>query len=136
MSQKGLWENVPAMVMHLVAAGVNGSAAMGLGGSFGHGYTAVLAAAVLVGPVTGLALLVARRSRAGARVLLGSYVASAALGLYTLLGKGMLLTALDSPPGGLWKLLFFSTALLLPMLQAKGIFDCIRLLLPREQVTA
>jgi hypothetical protein len=121
---------VPTVVLHLVAAGVNVAAAMALGLNAAGVLSAGLAAAALGGPVVGLSLGVAGKARTGALLLLISYVATAGLGVYSLLGMGSLRAALAGPPGNIWRPVFFFTAAALPLLQIKGILEVAPSLLP------
>lgn len=130
--RRRVWELVPTVILHLFAAGVNGAAAYGLGVSFGPIYTGALVAAVLALPVSALALTLAGHGRVGSALLALSFMASAALGLYGLLGLDLLITALSSPPGTGWKLVFFGTAAMLPLLEMRGILGAVRELVPAE----
>jgi hypothetical protein len=112
---------VPTVVLHLVAAGVNVAAAMALG---------LNAAGVLSAGLAAAALGVAGKARTGALLLLISYVATAGLGVYSLLGMGSLRAALAGPPGNIWRPVFFFTAAALPLLQIKGILEVAPSLLP------
>lgn len=122
---------VPTVVLHLVVAGINSAAAMGYGTPPAPAFSAGLAACVLGCPVVGLALSLAGWVRTGAALIVLTYVSSAALGLYSFLGLGALETALSGPPSP-WKLIFFITAVLLPLLQIKGILEAGRVLFERE----
>jgi hypothetical protein len=114
---------VPTVVLHLVAAGVNSAAALALGVTATGFFTAGVAAGGLGGPVIGLALAASGRPRPGAVLLILSYVGTAGLGLFSLLGLGTLSTVLHSPPDTTWRLIYFFTAALLPLLQIKGIVE-------------
>ncbi|HYG56633.1 MAG TPA: hypothetical protein VD902_01000, partial [Symbiobacteriaceae bacterium] len=93
-------------------------------------FMAALTATALGGPAVALIFSMAGRARAGAMLLLLSFVGGAGVGLYGLLGIGMLSVVYDSPPGTAWKWVFFMTAALLPLLQIKGILDAVGVLAP------
>ncbi|HYF94248.1 MAG TPA: hypothetical protein VD969_18680 [Symbiobacteriaceae bacterium] len=119
---------VPTVVLHLVAAGINGAAALGLGAEVAPAFAAGLAACVLGLPVAGLSLSLAGWVRTGAAMLVLTYISSAVLGLYSLIGMGAVLAAMDSPQSP-WRLVFFATAAVLPLLQIKGILEAGRVLI-------
>ena len=119
---------VPTVVLHLVAAGINGAAALGMGAPPAPVFAGGLAACVLGLPVFGLSLSLAGWVRMGAAMLVVTYVSSAALGAYSLLAMGTLSAVLSSPQAP-WKLIFFVTAAMLPLLQIKGILESGRIML-------
>lgn len=119
---------VPTVVLHLVVAGVNGAAALGMGTPPAPAFAAGLAACALGVPVVGLSLSLAGWVRTGAALVVLTYISSAAVGLYNFLGMGALATALDTPEAP-WKLVYFATAVLLPFLQIKGIIEAGRIML-------
>ncbi|HWI52811.1 MAG TPA: hypothetical protein VNT01_11800 [Symbiobacteriaceae bacterium] len=118
---------VPTVVLHLVVAGVNGAAAMGIGTAPAPVFAGGLAACALGVPVVGLSLSLAGWLRTGAAMVVLTYISSAALGLYNFLGMGALEAALHSPEAP-WKLAYFATAVLLPLLQIKGILEAGRIM--------
>jgi hypothetical protein len=132
LSHHRLQEAVPTVVLHLVATGVNVAAALALGTSVPAGFSATLVAVALAGPLAGLALALVRRERPGAVVLALSYFGAAALGLYSVAYMGVLSTVLSTPGGSGWRVAYFLTAALLPLLQIKGILEAGAVLLPAE----
>lgn len=119
---------VPTVVLHLVVAGVNGAAALGLGAPLAPAFSGGVAACALGCPVVGLALSLAGWVRTGAALVVLTYISSAALGLYNLLGLGGLDAALASSVP-VWKVVYFATVVLLPLLQIKGILEAGRIVL-------
>ncbi|HWI61137.1 MAG TPA: hypothetical protein VNT75_04850 [Symbiobacteriaceae bacterium] len=119
---------VPTVVLHLVVAGINGAAALGMGTPPAQAFAAGIAASALGLPVIGLSLSLAGWVRIGAVMVVLTYVSSAAVGLYNLLGMGALEAALVTPAAP-WKLVYFATAVLLPVLQIKGIIEAGRIAL-------
>lgn len=133
MKYARIWEMVPAVVLHLVTAAIHGTAAAALGSTHDSVYTGGLVAITLGVPVAGMAALLAGYARAGALTVLLSYVGTAALIIYGHLGLGLMGLALNSPPGTGWKLVFFGTAVALPLLQVKGVLDAAKVLWPEPE---
>ena len=133
MTYTRTWEMVPTVVLHLVAAAIHGTAAAALGSASDSFYAGALVAVTVGVPVAGMAALLAGYARAGAVTVLLSYVSAAALVIYGHLGLGLMGLALGSPPGAGWKLVFFGTAMALPLLQVKGVLDAAKLLWPEPE---
>ena len=132
MTHHHLNEAVPTVVLHLVAAGMNVAAALSLGAPAPGLFSAAVVAVALGGPFLAIALGASGRERVGAGILAGSYFGAAALGLYSLLGLGVLTSVLQTPQATGWRLAYFLTAALLPLLQIKGILEAGATLLPDE----
>lgn len=132
MHRWSLQESVPAVVLHLSAAGLYAAAAVALGAAPSTLFMTSLTATALGGPMLGLILSMAGRERAGALLLIFSFVGAAAFGIYCLLGLGMLQSAFHSPAGTAWKWAFLISATFLPLLQVKGILDAFRTLVPER----
>ncbi len=119
---------VPTVAVHVTAAGVHGAAVSALGVSLGSAYMAGLAAVMLGLPVAGIALITAGRQRLGIALLLLSFLGASALGVYAILGLGVMEAAFSSPPGTWARPAFFGTTMLMALSQIKGILESIRLL--------
>ncbi|MDF2629174.1 MAG: hypothetical protein K0R39_3005 [Symbiobacteriaceae bacterium] len=119
---------VPTIVLHLVVAGINATAALSIGANPAPVAATGLAACALGLPVVGLALSLAGWTRIGAALVALTYISCAGLALYNFLGLGALETALLSPAAS-WKIVYFTTAVMLPLLQIKGILETGKVLL-------
>ena len=133
MGRHDLWETVPVVVAHLVAAGSNMAAAAALGAGFSTLFSAGVATFTLAAPTVGLAFTVSGLRRPGVALHLLGYLGTSALGAYANLGLGLLSLALGSPAGNAWRFVFFATAVLLPLLQAWGIWQSIFVLIPEGE---
>lgn len=119
---------VPTIVIHLVVAGINATAALSMGTAPAPALATGLAACALGLPVVGLALSLAGWLRVGAAMVVLTYISCAGLALFNFLGLGALETALLSPATS-WKIAYFATTVMLPLLQIKGILEAGKVLL-------
>lgn len=130
VERQQLNEAVLTVVVHLAAAGVNVAAGITLGAQSSGGLAAALLTVALGIPVAGLSLGVLGRPRTGALLLILSYVGAAGLGLFGLLRDGVLITVLNAPPETWWRPAFFVSALMLPLVQIRGILEASTVLFP------
>lgn len=127
MGWQGLRQAMPTVVLHMTAAAIHVMATAALGGFLTSGYGSVLAALVMAAPMGAVLAMLAGENRVGAGLLLLSYLGTSGLVLYGHLGLGLIQLVMEMPASP-WKVLFFLSAALLPLLQITGILEAFRFL--------
>lgn len=128
MGWQRLREAIPTLVIHMAVAAVHMTLIVFLNGGLSPVFGAFVAGLLVAAPLLGVAATLADFHRLGSGLFLLSFVGTAGLILTAYLGQGLLLEVLqaDSSPG---KILFFASAMALPLLQIKGISETVQALL-------
>lgn len=126
MGRQGARTTLPVVAIHLLAAFLQYVVGYVMG-FMSLTYSAALLVAAVLLPLVGVRLLALERARAGAAFLIAGFTATAGLGLYTLFGLDFAPAVLRHA-GTPWRMLFFGTAMLLPLLQIRGILQAGRIL--------